>query len=483
MQNKTLRVLVMAAAMLLTVTSGVSASGLEDRMRSMFGSSMWNTTDPGVVEGQRRAGVFGGSFSFRTEQVNQSIASFQRPRMSYSCGSLDLFGGSFSLISAQQVVTMLKSIAANAMAYLFKLALSAISDKIVQIMDQVFSQGWFKDIMSLNSCKLGEQLGEKINGATGLEASMRGVGDRLGSWLNNALGREPDQSAAEAQEDPTRGPMDAVQARLSPAERAVIKPGNIIWNALRDAGVVDQYGVAAAEEAMSYIGTVVGCFEGEDSCPPMVAAAVGATTLSTPAELQATAKSTNITLKQLVEGIELGSEVFVLRCQGETTECLNPRPVNDTSLEGMAKVIKRRLLDGDGTTAGLYTRWLNNDSAGLTAGDRAFMTSARGLVEFSIKLGKMNEATGRDFVTEFAPVFGYEIVTFMLRDILNQTLAQLNERPKELQAETMALVQAAQKRMWEEYKAHLQNLPKKFTAAEEFARRAQWLAAANPAPL
>ncbi|MDN4704685.1 conjugal transfer protein TraH [Vibrio parahaemolyticus] len=44
----------------------------------------------------------------------QNLVSFTPPSWKAGCGGVDMFGGSFSFINAEQLVTMMRAVAANA---------------------------------------------------------------------------------------------------------------------------------------------------------------------------------------------------------------------------------------------------------------------------------------------------------------------------------------------------------------------------------
>src|SRR5699024_8110800 len=108
------------------------------QMETMF-NAMTNVTDPTISMDQRRGVITGGRFSLRTEAMNVEILSIIPPSYQAGCGGIDLFGGSFSFISLDRFIQLLRSIAANAPAYAFRMAMQAMCPSCDQIMQEMQS--------------------------------------------------------------------------------------------------------------------------------------------------------------------------------------------------------------------------------------------------------------------------------------------------------------------------------------------------------
>lgn len=99
--------------------------GLQSEMDRLF-NEMSNTTLPGVHESQRRGVFTGGRYTVKSRIYEQNLVSFTPPSWKAGCGGVDMFGGSFSFINAEQLVTMMRAVAANAKGYAFQLALDNV---------------------------------------------------------------------------------------------------------------------------------------------------------------------------------------------------------------------------------------------------------------------------------------------------------------------------------------------------------------------
>src|SRR3989344_8831870 len=91
-------------------------ASLQQELDGKFGD-MTNYTSPGTYETQRRGVISGGSFVNRSRIMQENLIGFVPPSASASCAGVDLYGGSFSFINTDQLVQLLRSIAANARGY------------------------------------------------------------------------------------------------------------------------------------------------------------------------------------------------------------------------------------------------------------------------------------------------------------------------------------------------------------------------------
>ena len=114
------------SAALFSLPSSSLAGGLQTQLDHVFDGMMSNTTLPGVWESQRRGVIAGGRFTAKTKIMNESLVQFTPPSWKGGCGGVDLFGGSFSFINSDQIVELLRTIAANAKGYAFQLALETV---------------------------------------------------------------------------------------------------------------------------------------------------------------------------------------------------------------------------------------------------------------------------------------------------------------------------------------------------------------------
>lgn len=128
-------------ALVVTLLPAAARADLQGELEQMFGA-LSNTTPPGVWETQRRGVISGGSLTTRNRIMQENLVSFAPPRFEAGCGGIDLFGGSFSFINADQFVQLLRSIASNASGYAFQIALDAMCQSCMQNLETLQKRSW-----------------------------------------------------------------------------------------------------------------------------------------------------------------------------------------------------------------------------------------------------------------------------------------------------------------------------------------------------
>ncbi len=95
-------------------------------MKDVFDGVMTNSTDAGSFSTKNRWGATGGGISIRVPNVRPKIIAVVPPRVAASCGGMDFFLGSFSIINKDQLVQVMRGIANGAATYAFNLGMSAV---------------------------------------------------------------------------------------------------------------------------------------------------------------------------------------------------------------------------------------------------------------------------------------------------------------------------------------------------------------------
>ena len=143
--------------MLAAPVTVANAGFLDKAMQDKLGI-MTNSTSARAFESASRHVISGGSIYARNKIFNRDIISFTPPGFAAGCGGIDLFLGSFSFINKDQLVQLFRSIAQNAVGYLFMLAINTISELIGVNMK------WFQELVQKinnllsNSCQLARGL-------------------------------------------------------------------------------------------------------------------------------------------------------------------------------------------------------------------------------------------------------------------------------------------------------------------------------------
>ena len=187
--SKAKKAIATAVASLLLGFTTTGVASIDSKMDSIF-HDMTNVTAPGKYNTARRGILSGGSIINRSKLVDTQLYNIAPPYISAGCGGIDIFGGSFSFINADQFVELLRSIAANAKGYAFKVALDAASSFIGVNLDELQRALQALNAKNINSCELAQ-------GIVNSGAHMLGIKTKNNTELASALHNfAPDFAAA-----------------------------------------------------------------------------------------------------------------------------------------------------------------------------------------------------------------------------------------------------------------------------------------------
>ncbi|MDR5799263.1 MULTISPECIES: conjugal transfer protein TraH [Caballeronia] len=250
------RVILLMSLVCSVGMSSTANAGLQDALDGMF---MSNSTTPDSFTNQSRGGLVGGGASVRMPIRNINLISFDPPRLSAGCGGIDLFGGAFSFINADQLVALFRQIAANAVGVAFKAAIDAINPALGKLMQDFQNKIAALNSMMKNTCALATTIMDK----TGVSGAIRSfVDENVSSETGSKSGMLTDMFSG----------IDSFLSNANTVTRNVQKSGkepelgNLTWMALNttqagqmlgnpQTGETDANG--ANEIVMSLIGTVV----------------------------------------------------------------------------------------------------------------------------------------------------------------------------------------------------------------------------------
>ena len=119
---------------------------------------MSNSTNPGVYNSQAAGSYVGGSL-FARDQVRQyQLITLDLPNYRAGCGGIDLYMGSMSFISKDNMVSLGKSIMSNGTAYAFDLALATTAPEMKHVKDTLQQIEQFVNNANVNSCEMAQNL-------------------------------------------------------------------------------------------------------------------------------------------------------------------------------------------------------------------------------------------------------------------------------------------------------------------------------------
>ncbi|WP_432263219.1 conjugal transfer protein TraH [Cupriavidus sp. TMH.W2] len=243
----------------LVCTVGLSSTanaGLQDALDGMF---MSNITTPSGFTSQSRGGLVGGGTSVRMPIRNINLIAFDPPRISAGCGGIDLFGGAFSFINADQLVALFRQIAANAVGVAFKAAIDAINPALGKLMQDFQNKIAALNSMMKNTCSLATTIMDK----TGASDAIRSfASQKIAPEVESATGAISDffSGIDSFLSQPNQGPRDASRSGKAP------ELGNLTWKALKSSKAGEMLGDPSSSESnpdganeivMSLVGAVV----------------------------------------------------------------------------------------------------------------------------------------------------------------------------------------------------------------------------------
>lgn len=157
---KRFKSLAASVATFMVISSSASAQGLGGDLADFWdrtGGGI-NYTRPQAYDGQRAGFVTLGSLYVRSAPRNTSLANLQLPSIRAGCGGIDIFGGSFSFLSAEELIALMENIMANAAGFAFELALESMSPAVQDTVAKLRDLAQQVNSMNINSCEAGAAL-------------------------------------------------------------------------------------------------------------------------------------------------------------------------------------------------------------------------------------------------------------------------------------------------------------------------------------
>jgi conjugative transfer pilus assembly protein TraH len=242
-----------AIAMLALASISVSAGDLNSEVNTMFNDlgAVGDYTAPGAFRGQAFNTYSGGSLFMRTPNKTYQLLQLQLPSAKAGCGGIDVFGGSFSHISATEFKNMLKNITAALPGIAFQLALEAVSPLLGGLTKWAKGLETWINNARINSCEAAKAMVSTAAESIGY-SSQETCAD-----LAIDMGLEPDRDSARRRCGSDRSSVLA-SARSSTDPNIKNRApfvGNLTWKALQMAGTSldDQ----EKELVMSLVGTII----------------------------------------------------------------------------------------------------------------------------------------------------------------------------------------------------------------------------------
>ncbi len=229
------------------------AGDLNAEVNTMFNNlgAIGNYTAPGAFRGQTFNTYTGGNLMMRTPNKVYQLAAVEFPSAKAGCGGIDVFGGSFSHISATEFKNMLRNITAALPGIAFQLALEAVSPLLGGLTKWAKGLETWINNARINSCETAKAIVSTAADAVGY-SSQETCAD-----LAIDMGLETDRDAARRRCSTDRASVLASARSSGDAKVRNKAPfvGNLTWKALQYTGTAldDQ----ERELIMSMVGTVI----------------------------------------------------------------------------------------------------------------------------------------------------------------------------------------------------------------------------------
>lgn len=242
---------ILAVLVAMSISNNLAATveaDLNNFVSNIGGTS--SITPASNFESQGYKYYTGGRISVRHPVKNVKLGSFKAPSYRVTgCGAIDMFGGSMSFVSANELVNTLKSIAGDALpSFLFMLAMRTVSSQISTTLQDVFS--WMEEInkLSTNTCE-----------AASWAANSAASGKMLSREQNNCINKRMESSAesySEARQSCGTEGNRAATLNTPEAKKNDYISGNLAWMVMNKIPSLAT-DTAMKELLMSITGTLV----------------------------------------------------------------------------------------------------------------------------------------------------------------------------------------------------------------------------------
>lgn len=313
---------------ILATAAKADVAGSMDSYFSSMGAAA-NVTGPSAFQGQSAGYYSLGNVYTRFPQKTTNLANIQLPGYRAGCGGIDIFAGSFSFISASELVAMLKAVANNAVGFAFKLAIDTLCPECGSTISELSQKVQQMNNSAMNSCQLAQglvgSLWPKSDGAD--QEICEAIGSSKGIFSDAAAAKHGCGSKGERESTAAAGASDD---QYKDVNTGVAR--NFTWYVLKQSPFFNPGGTfdrQLAEYAMTLVGTLIYKPAGKSSSG-QYDLVPGDPTVA----------------KAILEGTPSGSDVKILDCGGDD-DCMSP--TTTTLSIDTAKALRPRvsaLIDG-----------------------------------------------------------------------------------------------------------------------------------------
>ncbi len=238
-----------SAVALALAAASASAADLNQQINDMFAGlgGVSNYTAPGAFRGQAMNTYSAGSLMVHVPQKRITLLNYELPHAEASCAGFTGSGGSFSMISGQELKDALKSITASLPAVAFKVALEVVSPLLANNMGWAHGLDFLKSLNGKNSCEIASAMVGTAVAKTGFSTTS------ACRSLAMTFGASDPADAERMCRTNQASILDQANTSADPTVRnSAPFTGNLIWESLRRAPNLDN---AERELIMSIVGT------------------------------------------------------------------------------------------------------------------------------------------------------------------------------------------------------------------------------------
>lgn len=228
-----IRIRRLASIIAIALFAASSSQAHADLTSSM--DAMWNSTAPSSTHVPGRSGYDMGSFSMRIPVRNYTLVHIDMPRINAGCGGIDIHGGSFSIITAEQFKQMIRQIAQNAAGYLMYLALEMMCPSCKTLLRDLQAMMTELNNLRINTCSTNmKSTMDRFfsKGSSVMETAGKAVGQ-----FATAIGVNTDSSSEDATANRSggfnTGAAGTTQAEADQVAKAVGQVGNITYRLIK----------------------------------------------------------------------------------------------------------------------------------------------------------------------------------------------------------------------------------------------------------
>jgi len=362
-------------------------------------NSMINVTGSGAAQSQSRGVLAGPSVSVRNRISNVNLVNFQAPNVDAGCGGVDIFGGSFSFINADQFSQMLRNIAANATGYAFGLALNAMCPTCKQEMDKLQKMINSMNKAMMDSCSMAKWMVDQSSldeiADQRMSEAQRENKSVLTDWFDASfLDNLPWKTAADAGSD---------VGQFNTAKQAMDAQNLQSWYSGGD----EQFKM----KLVSFLGTVTSNYDAADpeSKPDMQF------------------WPPTIDLRDLLEG---NDDATLYACVGGVNNCAEMQENAGQRIYGLKEYVKA-IMSGTATSPdlniepspGIFVKFQTNTGP-LTDSETRFIETAPAPVAAMLRnLARLNSGAGDAFIEQSSELIALEWTLAMSKDFIKASMA------------------------------------------------------------